>query len=546
MKNKKGLIIGSVIAIIVIVAIVIVVLYFTTDLLKTNQQLFYKYLAKTQIVDTNYLQKYAEVNERLTKNSNSSSATVDIATAVPNQETGVADMQPLFTIKSNRLVNVPFKQTYRDFTFSSNNQNWLTLKYMRDDNLYAIGADNILIKYIAVENSNLKELFTKMGVQDVSNIPDTITNNYEELLKVDEETLKALSTTYGTLIYHHINEANYYKTINEDKTETIGVSLSLQETRNLIKTILETVKNDNILLNLIASKAQILGYTEVTVPSIQTELQSMLDKAATVQDTQDVEDFFGMSVTKKGSNVIKLKVDTKKRQRDDITEPLEMQNITNTMSTNLMTNMETNSNGLNVNDIALPHIDNGSDVVAHIVKAGFELDFSQANTLKISCKENEQETTKLQIDYSFSENNLILNLLMESLEEETNNATIKMQYEVNNYQTDNIAQNYAMNIGYGAEVSYQVKLSNETTLKQDVQIEKLTTENSEKLNDMTPERISELFTAIGNRVIELYGNSFMSNGIINHAKSSQKDYEDAQKREQELLQEYQKQMNPVS
>lgn len=503
MKNKKGLIIGSVIAAIVIVTIVIAVLYFTTDLLKTNQQVFYKYLAKTQIVDTNYLQKYAEVNERLTKNSNSSSATVDVATAVPNQETGVADMQPLFTIKSNGLVNVPFKQTYRDFTFSSNNQNWLTLKYMRDDNLYAIGADNILIKYIAVENSNLKELFTKMGVQDVSNIPDTITNNYEELLKVDEETLKALSTTYGTLIYHHINEENYYKTINEDKTETIGVSLSLQETRNLIKTILETVKNDNILLNLIASKAQILGYTEVTVPSIQTELQSMLDKAATVQDTQDVEDFFGMSVTKKGSNVIKLKVNMKKRQ-------------------------------------------NGSDVVAHIVKAGFELDFSQANTLKISCKENEQETTKLQIDYSFSENNLILNLLMESLEEETNNATIKMQYEVNNYQTDNIAQNYAMNIGYGAEVSYQVKLSNETTLKQDVQIEKLTTENSEKLNDMTPERMNELFTAIGNRVIDLYGNSFMSNGIINHAKSSQKDYEDAQKREQELLQEYQKQMNPVS
>lgn len=505
MKNKKGLIIGSVIAVIVIVAIVIAVLYFTTDLFKTNQQLFYKYLAKTKIVDTNYLQKYAEVNEKLTKNSNSSSATVDVATSVSNQETGVADMQTLFTIKSNGLVNVPFKQTYRDFTFSSNNQNWLTLKYMRDDNLYAIGADNILAKYIAIENSNLKELFGKMGVQDVSNIPDIITNNYEELLKVDEETLKTLSTTYGTLVYHHINEANYYKTINEDKTETIGISLSLQETRNLIKTILETVKNDNILLNLIASKAQILGYTEVTVPSIQTELQSMLDKAATAQDTQDVEDFFGMSVTKKGSNVIKLKVNIKKRQRDDITEPLEMQNTTNTMSTNLMTNMKTNSNGLNVNDIALPHIDNGSDVVAHIVKAEFELDFSQANTLKISCKENEQETTKLQIDYFSSENNLALNLLIESLEEETNNATIKMQYETNNYQTDNIVQNYTVNISSGAETSYQVKLSNETTLKQDVQIEKLTTENSAKLNDMTSEQISQLFTAIVARVMTLYG-----------------------------------------
>ena len=42
MKNKKVLIISSIIAIIVIIAIVIGTLYFTTDLFKTDRQLFYK------------------------------------------------------------------------------------------------------------------------------------------------------------------------------------------------------------------------------------------------------------------------------------------------------------------------------------------------------------------------------------------------------------------------------------------------------------------------------------------------------------------------
>lgn len=503
MKNKKGLIIGSTITVIVIIAIVIVVLYFTTDLFKTNKQLFYKYLAKTQILDTAYLQKCKEVNEKLTKNSNSSSATIDVAASVPNQETEISDMQTLFTIKSNGLINVPFKQTYRDFILSSNNQNWLTLKYMRDDNLYAILADNILAKYITIENSNLKELFSKMGVQDVSNIPDTITVNYEEVLKIDEETLNALGTTYVTLLYNNINEANYYKTINTDKTETIGMSLSLQETINLFKTILETAHNDNILLELIASKAQLLGYTEITVQNIQTELQNLLDDFTAIENVQDIENFFGVSVTKKDSNIIKLKVDMKQKQKSGTMEPYETPNDTNAMSENSTNSIETISNTLTTNDIVSPYINHGSDD-SDIANIGLELNFGQANTLKISCKENESEIIKAQIDYSFSEDNLILNIVIEN-QNETNKGTIKMQYQLNNYQTDNILQNCVINIDSIQEKNYQIRLSNKITLKQDIQIEKLTSENSAKLNDMTSEQISQLFTAIAARVMMLYG-----------------------------------------
>ena len=46
-----------------------------------------------------------------------------------------------------------------------------------------------------------------------------------------------------------------------------------------------------------------------------------------------------------------------------------------------------------------------------------------------------------------------------------------------------------------------------TEIKQDVQIEKLTTENSAKLNDMTQEQINQLFVALLSRINQVYGQS---------------------------------------
>ena len=46
---------------------------------------------------------------------------------------------------------------------------------------------------------------------------------------------------------------------------------------------------------------------------------------------------------------------------------------------------------------------------------------------------------------------------------------------------------------------------NNINIKEDIQIEKLTTENFAKLNDMTEEELNMLFTAIANRIIAVYG-----------------------------------------
>lgn len=467
MRNKKVIIL-SIIGVVLVAAITVGILYFTTDLFKTEQQLFYKYLSQTKIIDNNFINQYEKANERITQNSYSSLADLNISTAIPNPETGISDVQKILTVKSNGLENTLLKQSYRDFIFSSNNQNFLTLKYLRDNNTYAITADNILAKYLAVDNTNLRELFAKLGIAGSEDLPNSIPTNYEEILKIDEVTLSKLSETYGTLIYNNIDETSFYKIANSDKTETIGVSFSQQELSNILKLLLETAKNDSILLNLIISKAQLLSYNNITIEDIQAEIQTCIEDIT--EGTYSTEkDFLKVSLVKKDKQVIKLQFES------DCVE-------TNGMITENTYNQET----------------------AEKVKENIEFDFSELNKITMLMKENENEIIKSTINYTYDNNNLKINVeSISNLDGESNN--IKMQYEINNYQSDNISQNIIVDMMINEEENYQVSLVNNITLKQDVQISKLTSDNSAKLNDMTSEELSQLFTALINRVMTLYG-----------------------------------------
>ena len=471
MKNKKVLIILSIIAIIIVIAIVIGVLYFATDLFKTDKQLFYKYIAKVQVMDNEFVNQYTAASEKITKHSNSSLANIDLSTSIPNAETGIAGVQEILKITSNGLVNAPLKQSYRDYTLSTNNQNLLTLKYMRDNNIYALGADNIVTKYIAVENSNLKELFTKLGVEDTTDIPDSIPTNYEEILKIDEQTLASLNQTYLTLIYNNVDETHFYKTVNEDKTVTIGVSLSEQETYNLFKIILETAKNDSTLLNLIINKAQLLGYTNITVQDVQSEIQTYIDDINDDTYLTD-KDFIKLSIVKQDKDIIAIELETNYEKEVSTTAGEIVVDVKPTVEKNRYNVM---------------------------------LDFSESNKLTISMKENNIEKMSIAINYSYNTDNINLNAELSVVENEIN-STIKIQYQISDYQTENILQNCIIDFKDNTEeTKYQVNLSNEIKLKQDVQIAKLTTENSAKINNMTSEEISHLITAIVARVMSLYG-----------------------------------------
>ncbi len=479
MKNKKIIII-SIVAIVVLIVVTLVTAYFTTDFLKSNKQLFYKYIAKTELINSNIIQNINSINNKMNQNNSSSYTQLNFSTSVPNIETGIDDVQNLFAIKGNGLESVTTKQSYKDYTLSINEQNLLTLKYLKDNNTYAIGADNILAKYIAVENSNLKELFQKIGVEDVSFIPDSIRSDYKEILKIDDKTLAALKETYFNIIYDGIPSDNYFKTTNSDGTQTYGVSLSEQNTMNILKQLLETAKNDNVLLNLIVTKLQLIGYNDLSVQNLQEGIQDYLNKI-TEYTYSTSQDFINLSLIKKDKKIIGINFESNQTEET-------IQYTPNTESENFDDVIET------------PVIQNS--------RYNIRIDLSEANKLVLYLQENDTETIVVTIDYFYGDNALNLNMQIDFKDTGANslntNSIIKIQYQLSGYQTETITKECVLNLG-NDDRNYQVNYLNNTTLKQDVQIEKLTENNSAKLNDMTAEQIQQFLGAVTSRVYSLYG-----------------------------------------
>lgn len=462
MKNKKNLIIYSVIGVVAIITVILAILYFTTDIFKSNQQLFYKYLGQIKIIDMNLINKYSVVNNVLSEESNSSNMKVKMLNMKNDQETQISDIQEVFNIDSKGLKNTLLNQSYRDFVFSNNNKTFLTIKCLRDNNTYGIIADNILGKYLSVDNDGLKELFSKLKVSDTNIIPDTIATDYKEFLKSDETILEQIKEIYFNLIYENIKKENYYQIKNKDKTQVLGVSLSEQELFNIIKLMLDRAKNDNNLLNLIANKLQFLNYEDINIEIIQSEIQKYIDKINNNTYSLDkdyIKIFFAITEEK----VLNIEVEIKYK-------------------------IETNTDEENQSN--------------NEYKKSFKLNLEETNSVSFIAKENDEEIFNIVINYIYD--NEKINLYTETdLYKDKEKYTLKLQYQISDYQTDNIKKVAIIDI-ISSDEKYQIDINNNITLKGNVQISKLTTENSAKINSMTSEEIEQIKNALLNRINELY------------------------------------------
>lgn len=461
MKNKKNIIVLSLIITIILLITIFAVLYFSTDIFKTNQQLFYKYLGKIKIIDTNVIEQYNIANNIMKEKNNSSNMQIKVFSSKENNETQISDIQEIFTVNSNGLRNVLLKQAYRDYNFSKDNQTFLTLKCLKDNNTYGIIADNILSKYLSIDNTNLKEVLLRIGLTDTSLLPNSIPNEYEEVIKINEETYKEIKDNYFALINESINKDNFYKIKKEDKSQIFGVSFSEQEVINVVNILLDNAKNDERLLNLISDKLQLLNYDDITVEKLQTYIQEYIQQLNN-NTYSDEKDYLKISLIVQKDQIISVEIEQ---------------------------NYNDNNNKIN-------------DKGKVIRKRNFKLDLSKICNVNLVIKEDETEIFNITTEWLYDNEKINISFDMKNFENHEMDM-VKFIYQIRDFETDNIKQNCNINIVSDTE-QYQISIETTTTLKEDVQISKLTTENSVKVNTMTKEEINLLINALINRINELY------------------------------------------
>lgn len=464
MKSKKIMRILVIVAILAGI-VVVGVLYAKTDLFKTNEQLFYKYLLKTKLIDDEITQRYEKTIQNINSSNYSSNGNINCSIAANNNTTNIANIQNLFSIKYNTLQNKLLKQSYADFNVIANDQNMITIRYLKDNNIYALKSDSIINKYLAVQNSNLREFATKLEIENAQELPDSIPQmSLEEFFKVDDETLKNMISTYSKVLTNKLESNSFTKTTNSDGTKSIELSLTQQEVANIIKAILETMKNDEATLNLIIEKASLLQY-ELNVDSLKTSIQEQIDEI-TNKNYSTEEGFTKIVVTENGKETVKVGFQTM-----------------------IETIIEENRNELIKRQVS------------------YEIDLTEKNKRSIIIKDAEGNNIKQDVTFEYDENTITANIDLFNLDEndQIKNNAGKIQYQINNYTTNEVAQNVAASLLMENNNILQIAIDNTIQLKQDIQIEKITNENALLLNGLSKEDLNNLLGRVISRIQYLYG-----------------------------------------
>ena len=283
--RKKGIIIAIiVVAIILVIGIGGTCLYMFTDLFKSNEKLFWKYMSKEA---TSLELKPNLQMEEIQKKKQQTPYTTDGKVEFSSTNDEVNNNLQKIKLTSEGKIDKTNNYAYSENKLEYNNSTIFNLKYLQDGDIYALKSDEIVNAYVGVRNKNLKVLMQKLGISATFNIPDEIIPiDYSSIYKLTKEEEKHINETYVNVIMQNITK-DCYSRQTEAVVEKDGVSYTTTSYRldlssnlisNIVLNILNTLKTDSVTLNLIASKASELGIEEyATVDGVSKAIDNIID-----------------------------------------------------------------------------------------------------------------------------------------------------------------------------------------------------------------------------------------------------------------------------
>ena len=445
--KKKGIII-TIVIIILLIAIAVggVMLYLFTDLFKSNQTLFLKYIDQTiqgMKYETNDQTK--DIIEAQKENPYQIKGTLNFD--YDGSENKQAEILKQIKVELETNANGQEEKSYTKASMLYQNQNLFNLEYANSNNIYALKSDEIVTAFIGVRNSNLKVLAQKLGMQDTSNIPDSITPiDYEELLNISEEEKQHISDTYLPVIVNNIEKSKYSKQSNipitkegvKYNTTSYRVDLTSEDIANISVKLLETLKQDSITLNFIATKAKILNLPEeyTQVNNLTKQIDEQIKK---IEDSEKLPEN-GVSIVvyeEKGQTVLTEIIIKNNVKFTLYASNTNQKNSIYVMAENLSTSNDYNTVEMQVtqtktakqtNTEILVNKDNDKGLEIYLTNEGLPSDEKVTTTCEINYNDgNDKYIANYEQEINFNEENEIISL------DNTNCAIL------NDYPTDQLS-----------------------------------------------------------------------------------------------------------
>lgn len=247
-KNNKPIIISIIVLVIIMFMTIMAYAYFSTDIFRSNKDSFFKYIAQTKDIVKDFndqqLKTYID-KQKHTPYINNGKIIANIN--VPDAEEQIKHLKD-FNITIQGKNNKPSSQVEQNIIINYSQDVNFPVNYKQENNALGVQTKYIGKKYLVVKNENLKDLFRKVGIPDIDNIPNTIDfDNITSSLNFTQEDINYLEERYITIIENELKDEYFSKVDNNGYMLT----LNEQQTKDIIIKLLQSMEQDELLLEKI-------------------------------------------------------------------------------------------------------------------------------------------------------------------------------------------------------------------------------------------------------------------------------------------------------
>ena len=264
-KTKKVIIIISIIVLLLLIIGIFTALYLTTDMFKSNEMLFAKYLGQNienfdSIKNEFFIDEVKEFKEG--KYSNNTEIEFNYIEDVGTSNENADNIINSLKLQIDGIESKEENYNYKKMNLLKNDENLLSLEYINVNNEYGLRFSDLYKQFVIVENENLTELQNKIGNNsETVKLPENIdfNINVQEFFSFSQEEKEKIQEKYLNVIINNTAKENFSKQKNSkiqvNNQEILADSYTLTLTKEQLNDIyikfLEEIKKDDIILGKI-------------------------------------------------------------------------------------------------------------------------------------------------------------------------------------------------------------------------------------------------------------------------------------------------------
>lgn len=259
MPRKKRLIILVVSVILVTLIILLAIfsfLYLKTDIFKSKQALFTKYLLQNfdaiEIMkneDNSDIKNLLNNNKYISEMEGKIEYTENIGTSDENKKNPINDVR--IKIKSN--VDKIENYSYRDIAIKTDDEDLVKLEYLTNNETNAIRLNGIQ-QFVSVENNQENQIIQQLQIEEIEKLISNI--DITSAFDFTEKEKQTLKNTYLEIVESNVSKDKFSKqsksliTVNNKDVQTNAycMKITIEEYNNLCIKILEQLSKDEIIL----------------------------------------------------------------------------------------------------------------------------------------------------------------------------------------------------------------------------------------------------------------------------------------------------------